>query len=180
MENELFPALPEHAAFSCCPAGLGLWMSPLEFPCLVLSGGFLEVQLISSKSSSCSCLRNVATLDKAQPSSGFVHTGTEGQLYLGRVFSWASVCCCWASRRCFFFISILMEMLVRNRVRNGWTFLGFAVSLMCNPNVGIPLPGVLLLFVNTFFFFTGGNWSTILNTVFKHLSACLEPNPLGT
>lgn len=30
--------------------------------------------------------------------SGFAQTGTMGQLYLGRAFSWARLCCCWASR----------------------------------------------------------------------------------
>lgn len=71
----------------------------VEFPCLVLSGGFLELQLISSKSSSCIPAAASGTWPRwtrLSPSSGFmvqsgfVHTGTKGQLYLGRVFSWAS------------------------------------------------------------------------------------------
>lgn len=112
--------------------------------------------------------------------SGFVQTAPKGQLYLGKVFSWASVCCCWASRRWWPGCSALPEGSVGTvRVRNGWAFQLFAVSLTSNTNEGIPLPGVLLLFVNSFFS-TGGNWRIILNLVFKHLSACPELNSLGT
>lgn len=111
----------------------------LSFPVWCLEH-FWAAVAVSSKSSSCSWLRSSGQGSAPLLGSGFVQTGAKGQLYLGHV-------CFWWWPGC----SALPQGNVRNRVRNGWVFQLFAVSLMSDPSMGVPLPGVLLLFVKLFF-----------------------------
>lgn len=115
----------------------------LSFPVWCLEH-FWAAVAVSSKSSSCSWLRSSGQGSAPLLGSGFVQTGAKGQLYLGHV-------CFWWWPGC----SALPQGNVRNRVRNGWVFQLFAVSLMSDPSMGVPLLGVLLLFVKLFVFSLG-------------------------